>query len=214
MPSSRDCNYRLEEIQKELPDDTDNTDGTTKTVIFQMFSRAKKQLRVPITKPEVYKPLLLILTITCLQHFSGFTFTKKFLLQIVAPSKEAETSIEFEWRRSSERHGGYNHTVTGDKPEENHTGYYYAILINIIRTAANLLMSKFLMRFRVRFLFCLSLFSTALCLGLFGCFQPVGPLHQHFSSETDQVLRVLILAIHVFAVQFGLQVGCISWMVA
>ena len=38
---------------------------------------------------------------------------------------------------------------------EDHTGYYYAILINIIRTVANLLMSKFLTRFRVRFLFCL-----------------------------------------------------------
>ena len=154
-----------------------------------MFATAKKQLRIPITKPEVYKPLFLILTITCLQHFSGFTFTKKFLLQIVAPSKETEQQAR------------YNYT------EESHTGFYYAILINIIRTAANLLMSKFLMRFRVRFLFCISLISTALCLGLFGCFQPVGPLYQHFSPEADQILRVLILAIHVFAVQFGLQVG-------
>ena len=36
----------------------------------------------------MYKPLLLIIGITCLQHFSGFTFTKKFLLQVLTPSKE------------------------------------------------------------------------------------------------------------------------------
>ena len=53
-----------------------------------MIATAKKQLRIPIRKPELYKPLVLILTITCLQHFSGFTFTKKFLLQILAPLKK------------------------------------------------------------------------------------------------------------------------------
>ena len=41
-----------------------------------MIAAAKKQLRIPIRKPEFYKPLVLILTIACLQHFSGFTFTK------------------------------------------------------------------------------------------------------------------------------------------
>ena len=60
-------------------------------------------------------------------------------------------------------------------------------------------------RFRVRFLFCLSLFSTAVCLTLFGCFLPFGPLHQLLSPQADQGVRVAILAVHVFAVQFGLQ---------
>ena len=41
-----------------------------------MIATAKKQLRIPIRKPELYKPLVLILTITCHQYFSGFTFTK------------------------------------------------------------------------------------------------------------------------------------------
>ena len=150
-----------------------------------MFAKAKKQLKIPIRKPEVYRPLLLILTITCLQHFSGFTFTKKFLLQVLAPSPKLEGAVSAE--------------------EENYTGYYFAILINAIRTIANLMMSDFLKRFRVRFLFCLSLFSTALCLALFGCFLPLGPLHQLLPPQADQVVRVVILAVHVFAVQFGLQ---------
>ena len=92
-----------------------------------MIATAKKQLRIPIRKPELYKPLVLILTITCLQHFSGFTFTKKFLLQILAPLKKAEGQ--------------------GLKDDEDYTGYYFAILINTIRTMANLLMSDFLKRF-------------------------------------------------------------------
>ena len=44
-----------------------------------MIAAAKKQLWIPISKLELYlvrKPLVLILTITCLQHFSGFTYTK------------------------------------------------------------------------------------------------------------------------------------------
>ena len=143
-----------------------DVEGSKKGATSQMFATAKKQLRIPISKPEVYKPLLLILTITCLQHFSGFTFTKKFLLQVLAPSEKLEGNVS--------------------DSEEDYTGYYFAILINAIRTIANLMMSDFLKRFRVRFLFCLSLFSTALCLALFGCFLPLGPLHQRL-----RVLAVL-----------------------
>ena len=94
-----------------------------------MFATAKKQLRIPISKPEVYKPLVLILTITCLQHFSGFTFTKKFLLQVLAPVDQVEAEV-----------------VREATKEEDYTGYYFAILINAIRTAANLMMSGFLKR--------------------------------------------------------------------
>ena len=95
-----------------------------------MFASAKKHLRIPITKPEVYKPLLLIITITCLQHFSGFTFTKKFLLQVLTPSEEVSGKDD-------------------NKEEEKYTGYYFAILINVIRTVANLMMSGFLKRSQV-----------------------------------------------------------------
>ena len=89
-----------------------------------------------MSKPEVYKPLLLIITITSLQHFSGFTFTKKFLLQILAPSKKLEGEVGGEVANDPEK-------------EEEYTGYYFAILINIIRTVANLLMSDFLKRSKV-----------------------------------------------------------------
>ena len=188
-----------------------NTDGPSP--MSRMLTRAKKQFRIPISKPEVYKPLLLILSITCLQHFSGFTFTKKFLLQALAPSPDITKSIEDPVVRlpnptlqSQAGNLTEEHQEVGlHTNEEEHTGYYYAILINVIRTVANLLMSRLLTKFRIRSLFCLSLFSTAFCLGLLGCFLPSGPLYGHFPPKTDQLMRVVILALHVFAVQFGLQ---------
>ena len=116
----------MKDIKDELSvNDCNEGEGSKKGVISQMFATAKKQLRIPITKPEVYKPLLLILTITCLQHFSGFTFTKKFLLQVLAPAEKDGVGVSVE-------------------KEEEYTGYYFAILINAIRTAANLMMSGFL----------------------------------------------------------------------
>ena len=180
----------MKDIERELSEKDSNARGSKRGVISQLFATAKRQLRFPINKPEVYRPLLLIITITCLQHFSGFTFTKKFLLQVLAPAKELNDG-EVSRKDPSE--------------EEDYTGYYFAILINVIRTIANLMMSNFLKRFRVRFLFCLSLFSTALCLALFGCFLPFGPFHEYLTPQADQIVRVAILAIHVFAVQFGLQ---------
>ena len=107
-------------------------DGPTASNWSKRIGEVKSLFRIPLQSPEVYKPLVLILGITCLQHFSGFTFTKKFLLQVLAPVDQMEREVEVE--------------VTKEK---NYTGYYFAILINAIRTAANLMMSSFLKRQQV-----------------------------------------------------------------
>ena len=127
----------MKDIEEELSvNDNDTEEGSNKGMISQMFATAKKQLRIPIRKPEVYKPLFLILTITCLQHFSGFDFTRKFLLQILAPAKKFEGEV-------------FGEIPNPDPEGENYTAYYFAILINAIRMAANLLMSNFLKRSKV-----------------------------------------------------------------
>ena len=120
----------MKDIERELSEKDSNGRGSKRGVISQLFATAKRQLRFPINKPEVYRPLLLIITITCLQHFSGFTFTKKFLLQVLTPSEEVSGKDD-------------------NKEEEEYTGYYFAILINVIRTVANLMMSGFLKRSQV-----------------------------------------------------------------
>ena len=146
----------MEFIKKELSE-KNNNGSSKKSVIGQMVETAKKQLRIPMSKPEVYKPLLLIITITSLQHFSGFTFTKKFLLQILAPSKKLEGEVGGEVvsftnpLASGSEVGNLSSGEVANDPEkeEEYTGYYFAILINIIRTVANLLMSDFLKRSKV-----------------------------------------------------------------
>ena len=103
----------MEDIEKELYEQSSH-ESSRKGSISQTFATLRKQLHIPISKPEVYRPLLLIITVICLQHFSGLAFTKRFLLQILAPAQKLEGA-------------------TPEEEEENYTAYYYAILINAIR---------------------------------------------------------------------------------
>ena len=66
-------------------------------------------------------------------------------------------------------------------------------------------MAGFLKSFRIRFLYFLSLYSTAACLGCLGLLLHPTATQDLLSSQTDQYLRLVILALHVFCVQFGVQ---------
>ena len=66
-------------------------------------------------------------------------------------------------------------------------------------------MARFLQSFRIRSLYFLSLFSTSFCLIIFGFLEEDKMLAPYFSHEVDQYLKVSVLAVHVFCVQFGLQ---------
>ena len=83
--------------------------------------------------------------------------------------------------------------------------YKFAILINLIRFISNIMMVKFLRTLRIRCLYFISLFSTAICLIFLGLLVEDKILSSYFSPEVDQYLKVTILAVHVFCVQFGLQ---------
>ena len=56
--------YRLKDIENELSADKSNAGGSKKGVISQMFAMAKKQLKIPISKPEVIKLFCSLITIT------------------------------------------------------------------------------------------------------------------------------------------------------
>ena len=145
------------------------------------FRKVKGQLRIPIKKPEVYKPLILILTCTCLQHFSGFTFTKKFLVQILSHRG-----------KGGHRHGALSDVVT---PEQGESTYYFAIVISFLRLSANLLMSYLSKRFRVRLLYFVSVFTTIGSLGLLGLLQhPTAIQDQQLSPEKKKLLLLLMMA--------------------
>ena len=79
------------------------------------------------------------------------------------------------------------------------------MLINFIRFIANLLMAKFLRTYRLRFLYFISLFSTSVCLIILGILEKESLIEPYLSQDVNQYLKVSILAVHVFCVQFGLQ---------
>jgi len=131
----------------------------------------------PFGSRSIYKPLMLITSITCLKHFSGVSFTKKFLLQILAPkSKNGDPRLPT----------------------------LFAIGITTIRLFANLYMAKLIKKTRLRFLFFFSLFTTAVCLIILGIFLDDN-LIPGISESTTKYIRVGLLALHIFLVQFGLQ---------
>ena len=163
-------------------------DGASTSNWNRRVKAAKNLLKIPLRSPEVYQPLVLILGITCLQHFSGFTFTKKFLLQVLAP-KNSTTSNEVD---------------APSQGREDFTSYYFAMAINLLRFLANLLMARFLVNMRIRLLFFLSMFTTSACLATLAfLLHPV--CEDLLPPGVDVYLRVVVLALHVFSVQFGIQ---------
>ena len=78
------------------------------------------------------------------------------------------------------------------------------MLITFIRLVANLSMAKLIQSIRVRWLFFFSLYTTSLCLNVLGIFLDEG-LNIQISESASFWIRVILLALHVFLVQFGLQ---------
>ena len=166
-------------------------DGPTASNWSKRIGEVKSLFRIPLQSPEVYKPLVLILGITCLQHFSGFTFTKKFLLQVLAPQNKNMSSTS-------------SNVTEIPGQSEDYTSYYFAMAINLLRFLANLLMARFLVNIRIRLLFFLSMFTTSICLATLAfLLHPLG--ERLVPQDVDLYLRVGVLALHVFSVQFGIQ---------
>jgi len=182
---------------KDIKTSEENQQGGQNLTGFSLrLEQAKKKLKIPITSPAVYQPMILITCALCVQHFSGFTFTKKFLLQVL---------------KSPVTHSNETLTTSNDTSEEkeesllDQKAYAFAMLINFIRFVSNLIMAKLLRLFRMRFLYFISLFSTAACLIILGFLEEGTILAPYINVEVEQYLMVSVLALHVFCVQFGLQ---------
>jgi len=182
---------------KDIKTSEENQQGGQNLTGFSLrLEQAKKKLKIPITSPAVYQPMILITCALCVQHFSGFTFTKKFLLQVL---------------KSPVTHSNETLTTSNDTSEEkeesllDQKAYAFAMLINFIRFVSNLIMAKLLRLFRMRFLYFISLFSTAACLIILGFLEEGTILAPYINVEMEQYLMVSVLALHVFCVQFGLQ---------
>ena len=183
---------RIRIIRDSLENEKSEQDDERVTFL-QSFDEAKEKLRIPITSPSVYQPMLLITWALCVQHLSGFTFTRKFLLQVLQSERivnetTANSTSEFVQKETIDQNA-----------------YSFAIVIHLIRFVSNLLMARFLQIFRIRFLYFISLFSTAFCLIFLGFLEEEEMFSAFLPNDSNQWMKMVTLVIHVFCVQFGLQ---------
>ena len=154
-----------------------------------------ERLKFPITSPTVYKPLVLITALICLQQCSGAVYIKKFIIQILSTEENGYTL-------------GLNSTCIDDQDIEtaDDNRYILPIVILTVRLIVIFMMTFLLQRLRVRFLYFLSLFLTVLILCFLGLISNKSfSVSAYFSPSTVQYIKTALLCSHVFFIQFGIQ---------
>merc|ERR1712226_1478289 len=53
-----------------------------------------EKMKFPISSPTVYIPFILISSLISLQHFSGFTYTKRFMIQVLEESAKSRQVLQ------------------------------------------------------------------------------------------------------------------------
>ena len=158
-----------------------------------------EKMKFPASSPTVYIPFLLISGLISLQHFSGFTYTKRFLLQVLDDSSNNSTAP------------GDNMTMSAgpnisDVPVPLNTdSYYWGMLVCGIYLVSSLLVARLLRSIRRRFMFFISLFLTSLCLLGIGFLMEDDMVLKMFNHNTVLFLKIVFLCLHTFVVQCGLQ---------
>ena len=134
----------------------------------------KNTLKIPLSSPTVYSPLILLTMLTCLLQCSGSAFIKKFLIQILS-SEAGESQLN----------------------------YFLPILILSVRLVVTLLMSFLVHKVRVRLLYFLSLFTSLtllLCLALASDPALIG---LNLSETSLKWIKAVIICLHIFSTQLG-----------
>jgi len=143
-----------------------------------------ERLKIPILSPTVFKPLLLITALIIMQQCSGAVFIKKFIIQILSANEEG-TAV--------------------DEKEDDNKRYLLPIVILTVRLIVIFMMTFLLQKFRVRFLYFLSLFLTVLVLFSLGLISHDSISSYYFLPSTIQYVKTILLCSHVFFIQFGIQ---------
>ena len=166
------------------------------------------KLKFPATSPTVYIPLGLISCLISLQHFSGFTYTKRFLLQVLTTATAnntvttANTTVT---TANTTDMTNTNMTSLGVEEPLNTDCYYWGMLVCLVYLLSSLLVAKLLQSIRRRFMYFVSLVLTSLCLLVIGFLIEKSMVSVFLSQDNILILKVFFLCLHVFVVQCGLQ---------
>ena len=170
-----------------------------------------EKMKFPASSPTVYIPFVLISGLISLQHFSGFTYTKRFTIQVLGAMSNSSLPVESQHSATVSR--GVNTSSSGsfspDLPDVpvplNTDSYYWAMLVCGVYLVSSLLVARLLRSIRRRFMFFISLFLTSLCLLAIGFLMEDEMVLTIFSHNTVILLKVVFLCLHTFVVQCGLQ---------
>merc|ERR1712213_16197 len=161
-----------------------------------------EKMKFPASSPTVYIPFLLISGLISLQHFSGFTYTKRFTIQVLG---SMSTSKQSERNEVNITKGPLSPDLADEPVPLNTDNYYWAMLVCGVYLVSSLLVARLLRSIRRRFMFFISLFLTSLCLIGIGFLMEEKMLSSFLSDTTIHLLKVVFLCLHTFVVQCGLQ---------
>jgi len=161
-----------------------------------------EKMKFPASSPTVYIPFVLISGLISLQHFSGFTYTKRFTIQVLGTISLSNEPVR---KGVNVTNGPLSPDLANEPVPLNTDSYYWAMLVCGVYLVSSLLVARLLRSIRRRFMFFISLFLTSLCLIGIGFLMEEEMLSSIMSDTTIHFLKVVFLCLHTFVVQCGLQ---------
>lgn len=149
-----------------------------------------EKMKFPISSPTVYIPFILISSLISLQHFSGFTYSKRFMIQVLESKTNSTKPLL---------------NISDTPVPLNTDSYYWGMLICGVYLASSLLVARLLRSIRRRFMFFISLLLTSICLTLIGFLMEEKLVSSFLTKDTVIFFKVAFLCLHTFVVQCGLQ---------
>ena len=164
-----------------------------------------ERLKVPIFSPTIFKPLVLISALNCLQQCSGSLYIRKFIIQILDNNSDQEDS-------DSSTAVTNMTTATsddcGDNCDTENSGdslnYFLPLIIFSVRLLVLFMMAFLIKKIRMRFLYFLSLFLTVTILSILGIVSD-SSLMPDLGGNSVKYIKTCLLCLHVFFIQFGVQ---------
>ena len=163
-----------------------------------------QRFKVPIFSPTIFKPLVLISALNCLQQCSGSLYIRKFIIQILDGNSVASDNSTV--HNSDDT---LNKTiVTHDNDEagevNENLNYFLPLIIYSVRLLVLFMMAFMIKKIRMRFLYFLSLILTVIILITLGVVSD-GSMIGDMDVTSIKLIKTTLLCLHVFFIQFGVQ---------
>ena len=160
-----------------------------------------ERLKVPIFSPTIFKPLVLISALNCLQQCSGSLYIRKFIIQILDNNSDQEYSDTSNMTTAASDDCG-DDCDTEDGGDS--LNYFLPLIIFSVRLLVLFMMAFLIKKIRMRFLYFLSLFLTVTILSILGIVSD-SSLMPDLGGNSVKYIKTCLLCLHVFFIQFGVQ---------